>query len=186
MKRHGFTLIELIAVMAVLAVVLGFSVMMFVRLFEFQQSNDEYADGVRGADRFITDFRYDVHTFGQPKLLSGGGAIRWDTEPEVIEYTTVPGEFPDQVSVVRTVYKDGRQTHYEAYRLPDRSELRFVEGENTSYSGLVALSLWTTPRGIETPDITELNPFDRTIPKNLEERIDPKFAGNWRTIIVRY
>ena len=186
MKRHGFTLIELIAVVAVLAVVLGFTVVMFAQLFDFQQNNSEYSDGIRATDRLVADFRNDVRTYGKPEILSKGSALlRWETSTETIEYTSESGEFPGQQNIVRTVRQGEQQSGYEKYRLPERSALRFVEGKDND-AGLVALSLWITPKGTETPSLDELNPFDRTIPQSLELRIDPKYAGNWRTIIVRY
>ena len=186
MKKRGFTLVELIAVIAVLAVVLGFTVVMFAQLFDFQQNNSEYSDGVRVADRLVADFRNDVRTYGKPEILSEGDVLlRWTTETETIEYASEAGEFPGQLNVVRTVRQEGRQNHNETYRLPERSAVRFVDGKDND-AGLVALSLWITPKGTETPNLDELNPFDRTIPQSLEQRIDPKYAGNWRTIIVRY
>jgi len=68
--------------------------------------------------------------------------------------------------------------------------VRFAEGTGND-AGLIALSLWTAPQGTTVlnhtvPNLTELNPFDRTVPQTLEQQIDPKYAGNWRTIIVRY
>jgi len=63
--------------------------------------------------------------------------------------------------------------------------LHFVDGQDED-AGLMALSLWTAPPGSEIPNLGEFNPFDRTIPKTLETHIDPKYAGLWRTIIVRY
>ena len=195
MKRPGYTLIELITVMAVLSVIMGVSAVMLVQLFDFQQNNSEYADKVRTADRFVTIFRADVRAYGKPDiLLEGNVLLRWKTETETIEYTAQPGEFPDQQNIVRTVQKE-EENRKETYRLPDQTTLRFAEGKDVD-AGLVALSLWTSPQGIPVPhhtvsnhavpNLDELNPFDRTIPKTLEDQINPKYAGNWRTIVVRY
>ena len=186
MKKTGFTLIELIAVMAVMAVVLGFAVVLLVKLLDFQRNNDEYSNGVLALDRFVTDFRSDVQTYGKPELLSEGDTLlRWHTEMNIIFYTAEPGGFSDQKTIVRSVYKDGTKIDTETYRLPERTALHFADGEGTDV-GLIALSLWTAPQGTEVPKLAELNPFDRTIPKSLEQRVDPKYAGNWRTIVVRY
>jgi len=83
------------------------------------------------------------------------------------------------------VQQEGQRNHYEIYRLPDRTTLRFSDGTGND-AGLMALSLWIAPRGTEIPNLDELNPFDRTIPHSLERQIAPQYAGNWRTIIVRY
>jgi len=185
MRRPGFTLIELITVMAVMFAVIGITVVMFVQLFDYQRNHDEYSERMRTANRFVADFRSDVRTYGKPEILSDGTLLRWTTETATIEYTVQPGEFPNQLNVVRTVRKEGEQNRYETYHLPDRSTLRFVDGTDND-AGLIALSLWIAPKSTETPNLDELNPFDRTIPEFLELRTDPRYASNWRTIIVRY
>ena len=191
MKKQGFTLVELIAVIGVMAIILGFTVVMFTQLFDFQQNNEEYTEGVRAADRLVAEFRSDVRTYGKPEIPSDGKVLlRWKTESETIDYMAEPGEFPDQLNVIRTVRKEGQQILYEVYRLPERSVLHFVDGTDSDDTGkdagLVALSLWITPKGIEAPKPDGLNPFDRTLPPSLEKQVDPKYAGNWRTIVVRY
>ncbi|MCL2710755.1 MAG: prepilin-type N-terminal cleavage/methylation domain-containing protein [Planctomycetaceae bacterium] len=185
MKRPGYTLIELITVMAVMSVVMGVSVVLLVQLFDFQRNTDEYADRSRAVDHLTVVFRNDVRTYGKPEILTDGTALlRWTTETETIEYTAQPGEFPEQLNVVRTEQKEG-ENRFETYHLPDRTTFRFVEGKDDD-TGLIALSLWIAPLGTEMPNLDELNPFDRTIPKDIEERVNPKYAGNWRTIIARY
>jgi len=186
MKRHGFTLVELVTTMAVVAVIMGITAILLVQLFDYQQNHNEYSERMRSVDRFVVAFRNDIHSYGKPEILSDGDTLlRWTTETETIEYTSQPGEFPDQLNVVRTVRKEGQQNRYETYRLPDRTALCFADGTGND-AGLVALSLWTAPQGTEMPNLSELNPFDRTLPEFLEQQIDPKYAGNWRTIIARY
>ena len=191
MKRHGFTLVELTTVMATTAIVMGITVVLLVQLFDFQQNNNEYAERTRTVDRLAADFREDVRTYGKPEIPSDGNTlIRWTTEAVTIDYTTQAGEFPGQLNVIRTMYKDGQKDRYETYRLPDRTALCFADGKNDD-AGLVALSLWTVPQGttmpnLDEPNLGELNPFDRTLPKSLEQRMSPKYAGHWHTIIARY
>jgi len=196
MKRPGFTLIELIAVMATVSVVMGIAAVMLVQLFDYRQNLAEYSERMRDVNRFVAKFRNDVRTYGKPEILTDGDTLlRWTTGTETIKYTAQPGEFPDQWSVVRTVQNEGTNNHSETYRLPDRTTARFAEGTGND-AGLIALSLWTAPQGttvlnhtvpnLTEPNLTELNPFDRTLPQTLEQQIDPKYAGNWRTIIVRY
>jgi type II secretory pathway pseudopilin PulG len=182
MRKSGFTLVELIAVMATLFAVMGVSVVLLVKAFDFQQTNTEYADGVRVADRLIAEFRNDVHVYGKPEIPNDGKTlIRWMSDTVTLEYAMEPGIFPDQQSVVRSLQKDG-QTFRETYHLPEKTTVWCVMGKDGN-DGLVALSLWTTPQGTELPPLDTLNPFDRTMP---ESKIDPKYAGNWRTIIARY
>jgi len=186
MKKLGFTLIELVTVMAILAVVMGVSVAILMQALDWQRNYDEYSEQMRSVDRLIGTFREDVRTLGKPENLSDGDTLlRWKTDTKTIDYTILPGEFPNQLNVVRSVLREGQMDEYEIYRLPDRSALRFVAGQDND-AGLIALSLWTSPLGTELPNLDDLNPFDRTIPKSLEQKIDPKYAGNWRTIVTRY
>ena len=190
MKKRGFTLIELISLMAAAAAIVGFAAMLLVQLFLFQQNNDGYTQGVRSANRLADDFRNDVQAFGKPEILMGQETLlRWvllrgNEESGMIEYTTEPGRFPEQLNLVRTMSKDGQQVHRETYRFPSRVSLQFVEGQEDN-TGLIALSLLMMPQG-PAVDISEFNPFDRTLPKSLEQRVDVKHAGHWRTIVVRY
>jgi len=185
-KKHGFTLVELIAVMATTAIVMGITVVLLIQLFDFQQNNSEYAAQTHAVNRLVAAFRDDVHAYGKPKILSEGNTLlRLTIGNEIVDYTVQPGEFPGQLDIIRTVQTDGQIERRETYRLPDRSALRFVDGKDAD-AGLVALSLWTAPQGTEVPNLNELNPFDRTLPKSLEQRADPKYAGHWRTIIARY
>lgn len=178
--KKGFTLIELLAVMVVMFTIMGISVVLLVQAFDFQRTNNQYSDGIHTVDRFVADFRNDIHTYGKPEIVNDGDTLlSWNTE--TVEYVTQPGLFPDQQTIVRTIRKDGK-VFGETYRLPDRTMLWFVEGKDNDV-GLVALSLWTTPKGIETPKPSDLNPFDRTMSKF---QVNPKYAGNWRTIIARY
>jgi len=183
MKKPAFTLVELIAVMSAMAVVMGVAGILLVQLFAYQRDNDEYSDGIRAADRFVAAFRDDVHACGKPEIFADGETLlRWNNGTETIDYVAQSGAFPDQQAVVRTVRKDGKKTGGETYRLPDHSTLWFVDGKDAN-AGLVALSLWITPKGTNMPKRDEMNPFDRTIPNS---PVDPQFAGNWRTIIARY
>jgi prepilin-type N-terminal cleavage/methylation domain-containing protein len=186
MRKHGFTLVELLAVMAVMAVVMGFTVVLLVQLFDHQQRHDEYTEQTRSLNRLVVDFRSDVRTYGKPQIPADGTALlRWTTDTKTIDYTAQPGEFPDQLNLVRTVRIDGQDKRSEIYRLPDKTTVHFADGTGND-AGLLALSLWTTPQGTPTPNLDELNPFDRTIPKNLEQKVNPKYAANWRTILARY
>ena len=186
MKRHGFTLVELVAVMAALSIVMGIAVVLLIQVFDFKRSHFEYSDGRRTVNRLATDFRSDVHTYGKPEILMDNTVLlRWKTETAIVDYTLEPGRFSGQQNIIRLIQKRGSENQYETYRLPDRTTLYFTEGKDTD-AGLVALSLWTTPLGTDKPKLDDLNPFDRTLPKSLEQRIDPKYAGNWRTIIARY
>ena len=183
MKKLGFTLVELLAVMVTMVVVMGVSGALLVQAFGFQRQNNQYSDGIRAADRFVVAFRNDVHAYGKPEIPTEGETLlHWKTETETIDYTAEPGLFPDQQTIIRTVRKGGKKVGGESYRLPDRMTLRFAIGKDDNV-GLVALSLWTTSIATETPNLDELNPFDRTMPKF---HVNSKYAGNWRTIIARY
>lgn len=180
--KKGYTLIELLAVMVAMFTIMGVSVVLMVQVFDFRQTNNRYSDGVRATDRFVAEFRDDVHTYGKPEIPAEGDTLlRFRTETATVDYVTEPGVFPNQQTIIRTEQKDGRELK-ETYRLPDRTTLWFVNGKDAD-AGLVALSLWTAPPETEMPKPDDLNPFDRI--SNVVS-VDSKYAGNWRTIIVRY
>jgi len=180
--KKGFSLLELLVVMAAMFTIMGVSGALLVQAFGFQRSSGQYSDGMRAVDRFVADFRRDIHVYGQPEIPPDSDTLlRWNTGTETVVYTTQPGLFPDQQTIVRTVRKDDRRS-VETYRLPDRMALWFENGKDAD-AGLVALSLWTTPQGGEAPNPDSLNPFDRTMPQFLGSL---KGIGNWRTIIARY
>ena len=180
--KKGFTLIELLAVMVAMFTVMGISVALLIQTFDFRRNYDEYSDGVRAVDRFVADFRNDVHVCGKPEIPGGDTLLRWNSATETVDYVTESDLFPDRQTIVRTVRKDGKKIRGEVYRLPRRMTLWFTDGKNAD-AGLVALSLWTTPPGTEPPQPDETNPFDRTLST---QRTVSRYAGNWRTIIARY
>jgi len=179
MKKPGFTLIELLAIMVAMFTIMGVSVALLVQAFGFQRTTSQYSDGIRAVDRFVADFRNDVHVYGKPEIPADGDTLlRWNTGTETVDYVTQPGLFPDRQTIVRIMHKDALRS-VETYRLPNRMTLWFENGKDAN-AGLVALSLWTTPQSGETPRPSDLNPFTRTLPG------DSKNTGNWRTIIARY
>ena len=182
MRKSGFTLVELLAVMVSLFAVMGVSVVLLVQAIHFQKKNSAEAEGMRVFDRLAVDFRSDVHAFGKPEIPDDGALIQWKTDTETLRYVLEPGRFPEQQVIVRTLEKDG-QKQIESYRLPERTAVWCVDGKATD-ANLAALSLWTVPPGTEMPPLDTINPFDRTIQKG--SQADSQHAGYWRTIIARY
>jgi type II secretory pathway pseudopilin PulG len=182
MRKSGFTLVELVAVMTVLFAVMGVSVVLLIQVFDFQRTNSQYSDEVRDLDRLAADFRSDVHAYGKPEIPADGNTLlRWNTESATLDYITATGAFPDQKTIVRTLQKGGEK-FCETYRFHDRTAVWCTGGKDND-AGLIALSLWTVAPGTEMPLPDFLNPFDRSMS---ESKAEPKYAGNWRTIVARY
>ena len=182
MRKSGFTLVELLAVMAAMFAIMGVSVVMLIQVFNLQYKNSKYSDEVRTLNRLVVDFRNDVHAYGKPEIPNEGNVLlRWKTESVSLEYVMEPGMFPDQKVIVRTLHEEGKKFS-ESYRFPDQTIIWCTSGEESD-AGLVALSLWTISLGTEMPPPETLNPFDRTLS---ETKIEPRYAGNWRTIVARH
>lgn len=199
-RRRAFSLTELLAVMACLAVMMSVSTTLFFQAFEFQIRHDERAHQTQSVNRLIEQFRSDARVCVQKK-----GTVQIAPEENVLFQWTVPeseheiqtiryerrnGEFPQQSEVIRSVdvSKNGEQERLatEKYRLPDHATLRFFTGSG-EFQGLAAMSLWTNVSGTAPPSDSQFNPFARTMTESTTGRlpeVDPKFAGNWRTVIV--
>ena len=181
--RHGFTLIELIAVLAGLIVVMGISMGLLFAMFDFQQRYGEQSTQLRSANMFFTQFRNDARIASGKPVLSPDSSflIEWPTGTGKIRYRVISGEFPEKRHVVREVWDAEKITGTETYQLPDYAVLWPVEGKN-DHTGLIALNLWEHRSRTAPPDIARLDPFTRTLSGSQE---NPNDAAYWRTIIVR-
>lgn len=191
-------LVELLAVIACLTVILGVSMMLLFQTFEYQIRHNERTDQNRIANRLIEQFRIDVRGISsEPQIAPEENVfIQWNLpQDQIIRYELHEGKFPENCVVVRSLYvlKDGEREILatERYQLPDHTQLRFVKGEN-EFQGLTALCFWIGVAEAASLDVSQLDPFTRTIapaspdvPVSRLPSIDPKYAANWRTVIVR-
>ena len=185
-RRYGFTLVELLVVMAILSVVMGVSVTLMFMMFDFQQRYTEQSGQIQSTNRFIEQFRADARLHYAPLIASDDETIlQWNAGNNKITYAPVPGEFPEKRDVVRRVWQGDKLTGTEIYHLPDDATLRFVLGQDAN-AGLLALSLWEQPPHGNAIPPEKLDPLTRTVVDLSPESPDPNFAGNWRTIIVRF
>ena len=183
MKR-AFTLVELITVMWCFSLIAGVAMVLFFQAFDFQLRYSEQSALARSTDRFVEQFRCDARAFGpgvchpEENLL-----LRWSDGERQIEYELVPGAFPEKRNVIRYEKQGETVLSRETFALPDDSSLQFVEGEG-DFAGFLAMSLWTNIPGTGEVPLSELDPFRRTVPESVNNRLDPCFAGNWRTVLI--
>ena len=184
MKR-AFTLIELVVVMACVSLIFGVAMVLFFKGFAFQRQYSEQAAIARSTDRFIEQFRSDARTFGRPDCRPEENVLlRWTDGDRQIGYELAAGSFPEKRNVIRLEKQGETVLATETFALPDDSRLTFVEGAG-EFAGVLALSLWADLPGVGDVNLDELDPFGRDIPESLQNRLDPRFAGNWRTVLVR-
>jgi type II secretory pathway pseudopilin PulG len=184
-RKQGFTLVELIVVMAGVSTVMGVSVVLLFMMFDFQQRYAEQSTQIKRTNRFIEQFREDARGQNTPLVNPGDDVLlQWSGGGRKITYSLVPGEFPEKKSVMRQVWRDEEIESKETYLLPDHTVLGFDIGKDEN-TGLIALSLWEQRPHTPAPEPAQLDPFSRALPESLRREIDPKFAGNWHTAIAR-
>ncbi len=184
MKR-GYTLVELIAVMGCLSVIFGIAMMLFFNAFDFQLRYEEQSLQVRSTDRLVEQFQDDTRSFGKPVCMPTENVLlRWTAGDRTIEYVLTPGAFPEKKNVVRYVKQGETTVQTETFALPDDSHVAFVQGQG-EFADFLAMSLWTDVPNQPQVRLDALDPFRRTVPESLEKRLDPRFAGNWRTVLVQ-
>ena len=186
-KSQGFTLVELLVVLAILSTVMGISVTLMFTMFDFQQRFAEQSEQLRSTNRFVEHFQRDAR-LNYAVLIDPNAEtiLQWnDSEGQnKITYSLVQGKFPEKRDIVRREWQGDTLAATEVYHLPDYAELRFVEGTD-DHANQIALSLWEQPpnANVFTPD--ELDPFTRTLRDAQPDSPNPGDAVHWRTVIVR-
>ena len=184
-RPSAFTLIELITVLAIFSVVVGTSIALLFQMFEFHDRFEERTVQDLRTDRLVRQFRGDVHDFGLPEAAQSDANIlaTWTTNEKTVVYTLTDGEFPEKKIVIRSETGQNTQNRTERFDLPDHATIWCTRGAGP-HDRLVAMSIWTAMPGVVLENPAELNPFTRTLPEQLAGKVDPKYAGNWRTIIA--
>ena len=183
MKR-AFTLIELTVVMGCLSLIFGVAMVLFFKAFDFQLQYAEQLVLARSTGRFVEQFRSDARTYSRPDYRPEENVpLRWNDGDRLVEYELAAGLFPEKRNVIRREKQGATVLRTETFALPDDSRLQFVEGKG-AFAGFLAMSLWTDLPGVGDVNLDELDPFSRTIPESLKNRLDPCHAGNWRTVLI--
>jgi type II secretory pathway pseudopilin PulG len=186
-KYSGFTLIETIIVFAAETFVIGLGVGVLFMVTE-TRIKEYRGDSVRSSlSRLSEQFRTDLHTATTSQLENNSLRLTFPNEEELV-YSIEHAEFPEQSILRRNKIHGDKKIATETFTLPDHSVAWFVFDKD---AGLIALNIWTQPvdrRGqilVTIPKKEDLNPFTREITGKDKIGIDPRYAGNWRTIIVK-
>jgi prepilin-type N-terminal cleavage/methylation domain-containing protein len=142
--RRGYSLIEMLAAIAVLTVVLGASTALIDRLLKLDRSARAHRDDWATAGRLARAFRGDAHAAAF--ALTPPGAERSAAELRLRGPSghDVVYEF-DQGTITRLELVEGLPARGETFRLPGR--LGHFELRHEGSRGLVALDLaWPTGR----------------------------------------
>lgn len=136
--RRGYSLIEMLAAMAVLMVVLGASAALIDRLLKLDHSARAHRDNWATAGRLARVFRADAHAAAF--ALTPPGAERTAAELRLrgLSGRDIVYEF-DQGTITRLESVEGLPARGETFRLPAR--IGHFEVQHGGSRGLVALDL---------------------------------------------
>ncbi|MDR0337011.1 MAG: hypothetical protein LBI18_07970 [Planctomycetaceae bacterium] len=184
-KFSGFTLIEMVFVFAAETFVIGLGVGVLFMVTEMRVK-ENHSDSARlSASRISEQFRNDLHSAASVTLENDSLRLPFPDGQEIV-YSIEPAEFPKQPALFRNKMSGDKKIATETYTLPSHSVAWFVQDED---AGLVALSIWTQPVDrrdqilVQIPKKENLNPFTREIISQDNIGFDPRYVGNWRTII---
>lgn len=182
-NNRGFTLVELIVVLAILSIILVITTSMTFMMFDRYRHTVENREQNEAASRILDSIRSDIRAYGVPeKTFDNDELLLWDKEGKRITYTVLEKDMPGWKVIARNSVTGNGPNVSERFRLPDNIDFDFRTG-NGEFENFFAVSLFMQiPEGPEQ-DLKEFDPFTRTVPEGTEP--DPKYAGNWRTIIVR-
>lgn len=193
--RRAFTLVELIVVLACLSAFFCVALMLFFSLAEFQVNFERSGEQTLSTDRFLERFREDAHASGAPEIPEWEGPlgavgseetplISWERGEIRTAYLLREGKFPEQIEVVRREFEGEVLRNTYTYHLLDDT-LVWCERGIGEFENVLALNLWRKISTVPDPEPGQLDPFTREVSGSLREHVNPKFAGNWRTVLVR-
>jgi hypothetical protein len=184
-KHSGFTLIETVLVFSAEIFVIGLGVGVLFMVTE-ARIKEYRGDSARlSVSRLSEQFRTDLHAATTTLLENDSLRLTFPNDEEIV-YLIEQAEFPEQSVLRRNKLRGNKKIATETFTIPDHSVAWFVFDQD---AGLVALNIWTQPvdrRGqilVTIPKKEDLNPFTREITGKDKIGIDPRYAGNWRTII---
>lgn len=149
MRRRGYALLELMAVMTLLATIFGLCVTTIHGLLRLDRAGRARVQEATALSRLGRQFRQDVRAAsagrspGKDKL---GAAVELTVPPDrIVTYRWTAGR------LLRDERAPGRPEAHEAYRLPDRIAPRF---QVLDESGI----MWVTLEIDRKPDVARLFP----------------------------
>ncbi|MDR0610903.1 MAG: hypothetical protein LBG58_12385 [Planctomycetaceae bacterium] len=184
-KYSGFTLIETVLAFAAETFVIGLGVGVLFMVTEMRIKEYRGSYLCSSYSRLSEQFRTDLHAATTSQLENNSLRLTFPNDEELV-YSIEQAEFPEQPVLRRNKMYANKKIATETYILPDHSVAWFVSDKD---AGLIALNIWTQPVDrrsqilVTMPKKEDFNPFTREIAGQDKIGIDPRYAGNWRTII---
>lgn len=183
-RVRAFTLAELMAVLALMAVFVPVALGTLVAALELHTRHEERTRTGQSVDRLFTQFREDVHRYGNPRIEQDETTLAsWELPDGNLRYVFVEGKFTGQQILVRQQDVNEGNPILERYTLPERSLLWCYSGKD-AHENRLALSLWREIEHTPKPKREDLNPFTRDISEKLSKQVAPAYAENWRTAVI--
>jgi type II secretory pathway component PulJ len=117
MKRRAFTLVEMVAVIAVSSAITGVGIVMLVALLKSEGSSRRHLEMSKSLTRLEEQFRADAHAAASAKLGEQGDSLELTLPAPsdvVIRYRCQPNEIArEEIAADKTVRR-------ESYALPDQ------------------------------------------------------------------
>jgi len=123
MPRHGYALVELLAVIAIGAVLMGAAIEVLYLLSRAERGGRSRAGQAMIVARLADQFRSDVHAARPPAALASEEKNPWQftlSNDRVAVYRALPGEI-QRIEQVR-----GRPVRQESYALPEGSTVEIA------------------------------------------------------------
>ncbi len=134
MKRRAFTLIEMVAVIAVSSAVMGVGVVMLIALLKSEGSSRRHLDYCKSLNRLDEQFRADVHAAAAARLDASGDDLELAPpapSKTLIRYRCQPKE------ITREEIEGGKTLRRETYALPEEVKSSLEEQTEGSVTTVI-------------------------------------------------
>jgi prepilin-type N-terminal cleavage/methylation domain-containing protein len=118
-RLPGFSLIEMIAVISVLATLFGITGAILFQMFRVDQSERARVVAASNLERLARAFRADAHAATGPADRTDARLVLPMAEGRSVEYLV------RELDILRTVHRSGKTEGFEFYRRPNATRTRF-------------------------------------------------------------
>jgi type II secretory pathway component PulJ len=119
MKRRAFTLIEMVAVIAVSSAVMGVGVVMLAALLKSEGSSRRHLEYSKNINRLDEQFRADVHAAASFSMNEEGTSMELTMSEDSLSYICYALRL---MEISREELKNGKMLRRESYPLPEEMQ----------------------------------------------------------------